>query len=259
MKQSDKPRKLIQPKIKSMQARLDKIASRKTKIWWERYLRNTIEFRGVNLVNIREVLHKWYKSEKIDALDLTQQLELALNFFNGNYAEDKLTGVLFLQDYLYNKIDWKILVPKFEKLFSDNLIYDWNVCDWFCVRVLGPMIKENGMNCAKAISKWHRSINVWQARASLIAFVGLTKELSYRKYILDSCENMIKREERFAKTAVGWVLRVLSKSDKKVVVSFLDDKIKYFSLESLGNTTKYFSTIEKKKYVLLMKSMNKKS
>ena len=115
MKQSDKQRKLIQLKIKSMQARLDKIASRKTKIWWERYLRNTIEFRGVNLVNIREELHKWYKSEKVDTLDETQQLELAINFFNGNYAEDKLTGVLFLQDYLYKNIDWKILVPKFEK------------------------------------------------------------------------------------------------------------------------------------------------
>jgi 3-methyladenine DNA glycosylase AlkD len=240
-----------------MQARLEKIASRKIKIWWERYLRNTIEFRGVNLVNIREELHKWYKSEKIDTLDDTQRLELAINFFNVNYTEDKLTGILFLQDYLYKNIDWKILVPKFEKLFTDNLIYDWNVCDWFCVRVLGPMIKENGMNCTKAISKWRNSKNVWQARASLIAFVGLTKEVKYRKIILDSCGNLIKREERFAKTAVGWILRVLSKFDKKVVVSFLEDKIKYFSVESLSNTTKYFSTIEKKKYFLIMKSLDK--
>jgi 3-methyladenine DNA glycosylase AlkD len=121
------------------------------------------------------------------------------------------------------------------------------------------MIKENGINCAKSISKWRNSKNVWQARASLIAFVGLTKEVKYRKIILDSCENLIKREERFAKSAVGWILRVLSKSDKKVVVSFLDNKIKYFSVESLGNTTKYFHTTEKKKYTLLMKSVNKKS
>ena len=242
-----------------MQTRLDKIASQKTKIWWERYLRNTVEFRGVNLVRIREELHKWYKSETINTLNETQQLDLALSFFSGRFAEDKLTGVLFLQEYLHKNIDWKILVPKIEKLFTANLIYDWNVCDWFCVRVLGPMIKENGINCAKAISKWRNSKNVWQARASLIAFVGLTKEVKYRKIILDSCENLIKREERFAKTAVGWILRVLSKSDKKVVVSFLDDKIKYFSVESLGNTTKYFSTTEKKKYTLLMKSVNKKS
>ena len=193
-------------KITSMQTRLDKIASQKTKIWWERYLRNTVEFRGVNLVRIREELHKWYKSEKINTLNETQQLDLALSFFSGRFAEDKLTGVLFLQEYLYKNIDWKILVPKFEKLFTANLIYDWNVCDWFCVRVLGPMIKENGMNCAKAISKWRNSKNVWQARASLIAFVGLTKEVKYRKIILDSCENLIKREERFAKTAVGWIL-----------------------------------------------------
>ncbi len=256
MKQSDKPRKLIQPKIKSMQVRLDKIASRKTKIWWEGYLRNTIEFRGVNLVNIREELHKWYKSEKIDALDVTQQLELASNFFKGNYAEDKLTGVLFLQDYLYKNIDWKILVPKFEKLFSDNLIYDWNVCDWFCVRVLGPMIKENGINCAKAISKWHNSKNVWQARASLIAFAGLTKDAKYRKIILDSCKTLIKRNERFAKTAVGWILRVLSKTDKACVINFLRGNLAYFTLESLGNAVKYFSAADKKIYYGRLRSAN---
>lgn len=244
-------------KITSMQARLDKIASRKTKIWWERYLRNTIEFRGVNLVNIREELQKWYKSEKIDTLDETQQLELAINFFNGNYAEDKLTGILFLQDYLYKNIDWKILVPKFEKLFTDNLVYDWNVCDWFCVRVLGPMIKENGMNCAKAISKWRISTNVWQARASLIAFVGLTKERTYRKHILDSCENLIKREERFAKTAVGWILRVLSKTDKAFVLNFLLSNLTYFNLESLGNAVKYFSPTDKKIYLGRLKEANK--
>lgn len=236
-------------KIKNLYARLDKISNKKTKIWWERYLRNTIEFRGVNLVNIREELHKWYKSEKIETHSDVEKLELALQFFQGKYAEDKLAGVLFLQDYLYKKTDWKILIPKFEKLYTDNLIYDWNVCDWFCVRVLGPMIKENGINCAKALSKWHNSKNVWQARASLIAFAGLTKDAKYRKIILDSCKTLIKRKERFAKTAVGWILRVLSKTDKACVVNFLHSNLTYFSLESLRNAVKCFSNTDKKFYL----------
>jgi 3-methyladenine DNA glycosylase AlkD len=243
-------------KIENLYARLDKISNKKTKVWWEKYLRNTIEFRGVNLVNIREELHKWYKSEKIETHSDDEQLDLALQFFRGKYAEDKLAGVLFLQDYLYKKTDWKILIPKFEKLFTDNLIYDWNVCDWFCVRVLGPMIKENGINCARAISKWRRSKNVWQARASLIAFVGLTKEVKYRKIILDSCENLIKREERFAKTAVGWILRVLSKTDKACVVNFLQNNFYYFNLESLGNAIKYFSAAYKKIYFGRLRAAN---
>lgn len=239
-----------QAKTKLLYARLDKIASKKTKIWWEKYLRNTIEFRGVNLVNIREELHEWYKSEKISTLSDNKQLDLALQFFAGRYAEDKLAGILFLQDYLYQKIDWKILISKFSKLFEEDLIYDWNVCDWFCVRVLGPMINENGVPCAKGIYNWKNSKNVWQARASLIAFVGLTEEKSYKNLILSSCNVLIRREERFAKTAVGWILRVLSKSDKKSVVSFLERKLKYFSAEALKNCTKYFTAAEKKKYIL---------
>jgi 3-methyladenine DNA glycosylase AlkD len=119
------------------------------------------------------------------------------------------------------------------------------------------MIKESGMNCAKAISKWRRSKNVWQARASLIAFVGLTKEVKYRKIILESCENLIKREERFAKTAVGWTLRVLSKTDKECVVNFLQNNFNYFNLESMANAIKYFSPTDKKFYTRRLKKANK--
>ena len=35
--------------INALQLRLDKVAKRNTKDWWEEYLRNSIEFRGVNI------------------------------------------------------------------------------------------------------------------------------------------------------------------------------------------------------------------
>ena len=114
--------------IEALEKRLDKIASNKTKDWWEKYLKYAIDFRGVNLVNVREEFIKWYEEEEIAKLSFEEQLDLALLFFAEKYAEDKLAGVLFLQIYLSNTFDWKFLVPKFEELFKCEYIHDWNVC-----------------------------------------------------------------------------------------------------------------------------------
>ena len=193
-------------------------------------------------------MKEWHKKEEIEKLSLNEQLHLALSFFSEEYAEDKLSGILFLQIYLYDKFDYKILLSKFEKLFKENYIYDWNICDWFCVRVLGPMIKQNGMPRGKAISKWKNAKNVWQARCSVVAFANLTKQKEFTPLLLKSCSVLIKREERFSKTGVGWIMRELSKSDKKIVVDFIIKNKKHFSKESLANSMKYFNQTEKAKF-----------
>ena len=238
--------------IKTLESQLDKIADKKTKDWWENYIKHDTKFRGVGIPKIREKLKDWHKKESIDKLPLNDQLELALSFFAETYAEDKLAGILFLQNYLYNKFDWKLLLKKFEKLFKNGYIYDWNICDWFCVRVLGPIIKENGMPCAKAISKWNNAKNVWQARCSVVAFANLTKEKEFTPLLLKSCSVLIKRDERFAKTGVGWIMRELSKTDKKIVVEFINKNKSHFSKESLQNSIKYFNPIEKKKLNIII-------
>ena len=70
--------------------------------------------------------------ERIDTLSLNDRLIWPLLFGKG--MRKTLAGVLFLQYYLYNKLDWKLLISRFEEIFHNKYIYDWNVCDWFCVR-----------------------------------------------------------------------------------------------------------------------------
>ena len=235
--------------IENFASRLDKIADRKTKAWWENYVKHDTQFRGVGIPEIREELKHWYKQESIDKLPVNQQLDLALSFFAEAYAEDKLAGILFLQIYLYHKIDWSVLLEKFEPIFKNQYIYDWNICDWFCVRVLGPLIKENGMPCALAISKWNSAKNIWQARCSVVAFANLTKEKEFTSLILKSCSVLIKRDERFAKTGVAWILRELSRHDKEAVREFVESHRESFSPESIKNALKYFADSERKKYL----------
>ncbi len=103
---------------------------------------------------------------------------------------------------------------------------------------------HNGKDCAIAISRWSKSQNLWQARASVVSFVNFVKVKNKNRHfeelielILSSCTVLIQREERFAKTAVGWILRELSILYKEEVISFIGKYVDYFSKESLRNAT----------------------
>jgi 3-methyladenine DNA glycosylase AlkD len=72
--------------------------------------------------------------------------------------------------------------------------------------------------------------------------------------VLASCQALIERDERFAKTAVGWILRDISKRDPVLVKEFVELKLTRFSLESLRNTLKYFPSEDRDRYVGRLKA-----
>ena len=205
---------------------------------------------------IRKCLHKWHKENIEDVLDLEQQLDLSLELIRKKYAEDKLAGTIFIQEILIPKefIQPKRDIKRLAGLFSEGHIYDWNICDWFCMKVLGELIERNGKEWAKLISKWSSAENLWQARASVVSFVRVADNSDYYNMIERSCSNLIKREERFSKTAVGWILREISKHDSKLVKQFIERNMSHFSIESLRNALKYSSNDERKHYLDLFKS-----
>lgn len=243
-------RHLIQEHIQAMKA----VSSEKTRLWWETYMKHVIPFRGVGIPVNRQLLSQWRTRHGIDTWPLEDQLELALAFFREPAAEDKLAGVLYLQNYLFDKLPWHLLLERYADVYAEELIFDWNVCDWFCVRVLGPTLKKNGKPCAVAIMTWKDDPYLWKARSSLVPFVSVASEPDYYPFIRSACEALIKREERFSKTAVGWVLHDISKFDRHFVLSFIDENLKSFSKESLSNALKYFEAGQKNKYLKMLKN-----
>ncbi|MBF0278297.1 MAG: DNA alkylation repair protein [SAR324 cluster bacterium] len=235
--------------IQKHQKALATEASEKTKLWWEKYMKGVIPFRGVGIPKNRELLGEWRKANGIDNWTLENQLDLALEFFREPIAEDKLAGILLLQNYLYDKFPWKILLERYEEIYEQELIFDWNICDWFCVRILGATIKENGEQCAESIIKWKDADYLWQARSSVVPFVNLASESKYYPLIQEACSVLINRKERFSKTAVGWILRDISKQNEKIVISFVENHLKSFSKESLGNALKYLEKDRKNEYL----------
>jgi len=237
-------------RIARLQERLEQKADPKTKTWWESYLKHTIPFRGVRMADIRRALHGWLRDEPILAgsgelrrteLPLDTQRHLALSLMRERHAEDKLAGILYLQEVLLPRgaLHWPQDVPRFAALFQEGYIYEWNTCDWFCVKVLGPLVQREGEPCARAISEWRTGENLWQRRAAGVAFVNLAKEgdgnfPGFSGMLLETCAAILKYPERFAQTGAGWVLRELSLAEPEQVTSFVETQIHRFSSEALG-------------------------
>ncbi len=228
--------------IVKLQQQLQKRTNPKTKIWWENYLKRTITFRGVQMADIRAALHLWYGQEAIRTRCSTeQQKDLAIRLIQQQYCEDKLAGILFWQEILFpsNALSWREDLPRFAALFQEGYIYEWNTCDWFCVRVLGPLVRREGRACAQAIAGWRHAGNLWQRRAAGVAFVNLAPKgeanfVGFSAILLSVCAATVKYPERFAQTGTGWVLRELSHAEPERVASFVEKHVRYFSAEGLS-------------------------
>jgi 3-methyladenine DNA glycosylase AlkD len=233
--------------IDGLRVRLNARATAATREWWDKYLRGTASFRGVKMGDVRTAVRVWFEEERLgERLSVGQQKDLALMLLEEEYTEDKLAGVLFMQEILLpaGALDWRSDLPQFGRLFDEGYIRDWNICDWFCVKVLGPLVEQQGEACARAISEWRETDSVWQRRASVVAFANLASEgdqnfPGFTEMLLDNCSYLLRSQERFAQTGVGWVLRELSRSDEDRVIGFVETNLERFSREGLKNATKY--------------------
>ena len=227
--------------IPKLQQDLASRANPKTKTWWENYLKGAIPFRGVKMGDIRTALHTWLKEEAMQSgLSEEDRKDLALSLLRETYAEDKLAGILLLQEVLLpsGAINCHADLPRFASLFGDGYIYDWNTCDWFCVKVLGPLVEREGEACARAIAEWRHAENLWQRRASGVAFVNLAHKgdsifPGFTDMVLEICAATIQSPERFAQTGTGWVLRELSCAEPERVAGFIETFARHFSSEGL--------------------------
>src|SRR5215207_466154 len=163
--------------IERLQQRLNARATAATREWWTNYLRGAASFRGVKMEDIRTAVHAWFIEGQLgEYLSISQQKELALMLLEEEHTEDKLAGVLFLQEILLPEgaLDWRSELPRFARLFDEGYIRDWSICDWLCVKVLGPLVEQQGESCARAIAaEWRNAESIWQRRASVVPFANI--------------------------------------------------------------------------------------
>ncbi|MBD3275505.1 MAG: DNA alkylation repair protein, partial [Candidatus Marinimicrobia bacterium] len=235
-------------------------ADTEVKAWWENYVKGSAPFYGVRMAQIRKEVHNWYSENNIsEAFTTEQQKSFASDLIRKEYSEEKLAGILLLHEILLpaGYIIWHKDLPVFADYFHSGHIYDWNLCDWFCVKLLSDLIKENEFACADTICNWHTAENLWQARASVVSFVYNTSNEDYHPIIIQAAGVIIQRPERFAKTAVGWLLRELSQVKKNLVTSFINEYLPFFTSEVLKNSIKNLSENERAQYKIRWKQTRK--
>lgn len=207
-------------------------------LWLENYVKHDIKSFGVGIPEIREIIKKFEKDTQLSKSTTKLQVEFLNDLMKNEYTEAKLAAILFVQLYWKtNKADE--LLKMTTNWFDNEWITDWNVCDWLCVRLLTPQLDKEPELTVTAFSEWNKSQNLWKARASLVPFAQSKNIQRHIITILQFSTELIKQEERFCKTAVGWVLREYSKTDTNFVTDFLEKHKDWITKEVIKNATKY--------------------
>jgi len=212
--------------VADLKRRLARAATPKARAFWTRYLRGTAKFRGVRLGKVRTTVHAWWSDHELADHTPVVGKRIALALVEERLTEDKLAGILVLQELLGDHLRASDL-PAFARLFATGALADWNVVDWFSVKVLGTMLDREVSRgeVASAIAQWRHADTTWQRRAACIAFIGLAPRgdaalPDLTQLIFSVGSTVVWSHERFEQTAVGWLLRELSRAEPDLVDSF---------------------------------------
>ena len=206
--------------------------------WLENYVKHDIKSLGVGIPEIREIVNRTEKEFFLTNKSIPAQIQVINELMKDEYTESKLASIIYLQLY-WKEAESDLILELISEWFENKWINDWNVCDWLCVRLISPLIDKAPDNTIEELSKWNSDKYLWKARASLVPFAACKSISRHGKTILSFSELLIKREERFCKTAVGWVMRQYSKTNTEFVADFLEMYKKWLTKEVITNATKY--------------------
>ena len=208
--------------------------------WWNTYMRGVIPFYGVGIPEIRNTLRAMDQKEGLSRLPMNRQVGIVNGLIKGIFAEEKLAAILYLQLFWLEQQRNEFILNLVSDWFDDRYIGDWNTTDWLCVKVLTPMIDSGDREVIRKLGRWSNDPYVWKARASLVPFAQAKTLGQHCTAITRASFLLIRRPERFAKTAVGWVMREYSKIDEEFVLEFLSKNVKYTTAEVKKNALKYY-------------------
>jgi 3-methyladenine DNA glycosylase AlkD len=208
--------------------------------WWNQYMKGEIPFLGVGTPEIREVFLSRDRESAFEDLAMNRQVSLVNGLMRGKFAEEKLAAILYVQLFWLDRMKGSFLMSLIADWFDDRYIHDWNTTDWLCVRILTPLVDSGDPQVIWRLKQWNRDPYLWKARASLVPFARAKYITSHSREIHQFSDTLIRRNERFAKTAVGWVLREYSKQDPEFVLDFLSKHVKHTTAEVKRNALKYY-------------------
>lgn len=208
-------------------------------LWWNNYLKGEVRFIGTSIPQIRRLLLDLDKSQELSLLPMNQQVSIVYGLMRGDLAEEKLAAILFVQLFWLERHRSRFLLDLISEWFDERYIHDWNTTDWLATKILAPLVDTGDELVIWTLKRWNRDSYLWKARASLVAFAQAKSLHRYPREVRVMSDILIRRPERFAKTAVGWVMREYSRIDKDYVNDFLSRHVRYTPSWVKRNALKY--------------------
>jgi 3-methyladenine DNA glycosylase AlkD len=199
------------------------------------------------MADTRRIVNALVKRHDLGDAEASDYLQLAHQCFAQPFSEDKLAGVLLLAEHGLATLRVEH-VDALAQPLAEGFIADWNVCDWYCVKTLGPFVAAGpGVESrARAIASWVTAPALWQRRAGVVTFVNhaaTEPELfpGFTDLLIEICEVNAGDQARWSQTSVGWLLRELSRERPTLVHDFIASEPQ-LSSEARRNAIKYLDS-----------------
>ena len=180
---------------------------------------------------------RWWDDHGLAAHPAAVGKRIAFALIEQRGADDKLAGVLVLHELLGDQLRTADLAA-FEKLFGPGLLDDGAVVDAFGVQVLGTLLLRvrGRADVARALATWRSADSPWQRRAACAALTALAPQgdgalPGLAQLIFQMCSAIVWSPDRIDQTAVGWLLRELSRGEPTRVEAFVRRHARFMSRE----------------------------
>lgn len=185
----------------------------------------------------KATVHKWWADHGLGAHPATVGKRIALALIEQRGSADKLAGIFVLHDRLGDQLRATDLAS-FERLFDCGHLEDGALCDAFGVQVLGTLLQRvrGRAEIARALATWRNADTPWQRRAACAALTALAPHgdaalPGLAQLIFQMCAAVIWSPDRIDQTAVGWLLRELSRGEPTRVEAFVRRHARFMSRE----------------------------
>jgi hypothetical protein len=175
---------------------------------------------------LRACVHAWWTEHGLGQHPAAVGKRVAIALIEQAAIADKLAGIIVLHELLGPQLRAADL-PAFARLFTDGHLADSAVVDRFCVKVLVTLVDRatGRRDVARGLAQWRTAETVWQRRAACLAFVKIAPQgeaalAGLTELVLTTCATVVWSHERLDQTAVGWILREISRAEPVRVEQF---------------------------------------
>jgi 3-methyladenine DNA glycosylase AlkD len=185
----------------------------------------------------KPTVRRWWADHGFAAHPAAVGKRIAVALIEQRGTAAKLAGIFVLHELLGDQLR-ATDVPSFERLFASAHLEDGAVVDAFGVQVLGTLLHRvrGRAEIARMLATWRNAGSPYQRRAACAALTALAPHgdgalPGLAQLIFGMCAAIVWSPDRVDQTAVGWLLRELSRGEPTRVEAFVRRHARFMSRE----------------------------